>query len=324
MEASLQSCLSLRSSLFPQQTNAYRVVHRKELPGYDIAFDRYGDWGCLWVYEEIPYGNDSITRYQGIISFIQKELSLKGVVVKAPQRNPHNNRLVDFQTTVGEAPPAHFTVYEDDLFYNVTLTESQHIGLFLDQRDNRKKVKEKAYGKRVLNLFSYTCSFSVAAASANCEVVFSVDVAGPCLQIGKDNFETNSLAEKQVGKFIKEDVRTWLKKQLRKKDKGNLVPFDIIVCDPPVFAKSKKEGNFSVEKEWDFLADACSQVLSDDGFAFFSNNHRKGVDKKYFQELRKYFKHVEPISPSLDFPELEHLKGYEKHVRMYFCKKPIR
>jgi len=318
MEA-LHKIISLRKDLFPQVTNAYRVIHRKELPNFDIAFDRYADWGCLWIYNELEDQESALTHYQQIISFLIKNLNLKGIVIKAPQRDPHNKKLIEFQKNVGTPPPPYFTVYEHGLHYKVSLTESQHIGLFLDQRDNRKLLLSKAKNKRVLNLFSYTCSFSVVAAKAECEVVFSIDVANPCLQTGKDNFDINSLTEKNCGKFIKEDVRTWLKKQLKKQEKGNFVPFDIIICDPPVFAKSKKEGHFSVEKEWSFLSESCAKLLSPNGFAFFSNNHRSGHGKKYFQELKKHFKNTIVTSPPLDFPDI--YQKQEKHIHMFQCCK---
>lgn len=110
-------------------------------------------------------------------------------------------------------PADQFFVFEHDWTAAVSLTLRQHVGLFLDHRDNRRRVQLMASGKRVANLFSYTCAFGIAAAKAGCEVVMNVDAAASTLALGKQNFEVNGLTSSRAGKFIEKDVRVWLEKQ---------------------------------------------------------------------------------------------------------------
>lgn len=295
------------------ETNAYRLVHRNECGPFSI--DRYGDWLLVTGYDEsLP----SAALLKKLGSDLRK-LPFRGGIVRTNLRDPHRRKLFKDTVAFGDPAPESFLVTEHGLNYEISLNDSQHPGLFLDQRDSRRRVAAAASGKRVANLFSFTCSFSVAAAAAGAEVVFSVDLAGGCLDRGKRNFEANGLAESGRGKFIKEDVRKWLARQLRRKEKdpANFPAWDIIVCDPPVFAAAPKKGDaFSVEKEWPFLAESIRSILAPGGQALFANNHRGGDDSFYFSTLQQQFKTVTPLAPPIDFPPLG-----TPHVRTYWCSE---
>ena len=293
-------------------TDAYRLVHRDECGPFSI--DRYGDWLLVTGYDESLPSSVLLKRLDSELL----KLSFRGGIVRTNLRDPHRRKLFKDTVAFGEPVPESFFVTEHGLKYEISLNDSQHPGLFLDQRDSRRRVAEIAAGKRVANLFAFTCSFSVAAAAANAEVVFSVDLAGGCLDRGKRNFEVNGLARSGRGKFIKEDARKWLARQLRRKesDPVNFPTWDIIVCDPPVFAAAPKKGDaFSVEKEWPFLAESIRAILAPGGTALFANNHRHGDDSFYFSTLQQQFTSVEPLAPPLDFPNLGN-----PHVRTYWCQ----
>lgn len=286
-------------------TDAFRCVHRGEMK-LDCAIDFYAGWLCLWIYDELtplpqleeylaPYLKKLFARYQA-----------RGAVIKRTLKNPHSRGLVQEQKILGESPPDFFEVTENGLKYRVSLTTGQHVGIFLDQRDNRLRIRQLAKDKQVANLFSYTSSFSIAAAAGGAKSVVSVDSASPCLETGKLGFELNAL---QNGKFIKEDVRSWLKRQKEK--------FDLIICDPPTFSKTKLGGNFSVEKEWPLLATACRKIANSGADFLFCTNHRQGDKDKYQKVLREIFSHVTPTPPPLDFPTLDE---HQEHVKMWWCR----
>ena len=187
------------------------------------------------------------------------------------------------------------------------------------QRDTRRRVALKSEKARMANLFAYTCSFSVVAARQGAEVVFSVDTAKPCLNTGKTNFALNGLSETGQGKFIQEDVRKWLARQMRKRDQDQdaWAGYDLVVCDPPVFASAKDGGQFSVEKEWPGLAESCAGLLAADGAAIFANNHRTGDHRYYRKVLTEIFDSVTDLRPPLDFPVFT---GRPHHVRTFWCE----
>jgi len=294
-------------------TNAYRLVHRGEVGEFSI--DRYGDWLLVTGYDEALPSKQLLQK----IGADLRTIPCKGGIVRTHLRDPHRNKLFSDLESFGEVPPETFTVTEHGLKFEILLNDSQHPGLFLDQRESRRRIAEIAESKRVANLFAFTCSFSVAAAAAGAEVVFSVDLAAGCLERGKHNFELNGLAESGRGKFVKEDVRKWLARQVRKKeaDPSEFVPWNIVICDPPVFASAKKRTAFSVEKEWPELAKNVRAILANDGVALFANNHQSGDELYYRSVLEQHFSRISWLAPPIDFPDLP---GHPPHVHIYWCE----
>lgn len=317
----LQAAIALekRGHLLSDITNAFRVIHRGEIG--EFAIDFYNHQLLISAYIESNTAQQLYIKLLPIITYIDSQLTVSGGMLRNQNRNPHNNKLSQDHFYFGNRASEDLTVLENGLKYGITLSGSQHTGLFLDHRDSRKKIASLAKGKRVANLFSFTCSFSVAAASAEAEIVFSIDLAGSALQKGKENFEYNQLTETNRGKFIKEDVRKWLDREIRKKERqGEQYKYwDLIICDPPVFA-SGKGGQFSVGQAWEELSQHCSAILSTQGTALFSNNHRGG-DNHYYQEtLEKYFENVKQQQTPIDFP----IESTEEHVRIYWCNHKNR
>ncbi len=309
-----------RLQFHKELTEAFRCVHRGELAALDCAIDFYGSYLCVWCYDEGKPTAAIVEMVTPYVEFLMQHYGARGWVLKRSRQDPHNRKLVSEQHLFQEPPPPYFCVKEHGLQYTVTLTENQHVGLFLDQRDNRKRMMRMAKNKRVANLFSYTCSFSVAAAFAEAEVVFSVDVAKPCLEIGKTNFRNNSLEESRRGKFVQEDVRKWLARQIRKLEDSPSSSFDLIVCDPPTFSTTKELGKFSVDEEWGTLAKDCARLLNESGMAFFSTNHRAKERDAYWEVLKKHFHTVDILSPPLDFPNLP---NHPEHVKLFLCSRAI-
>jgi len=299
-------------------TDAFRAVHRNELTSLPVAIDVYGAWfNATGFDEDLPIAQLR-EQLEPCLAAVARQYGCRGGVIRQQRRNPHQRSLAAERLVVGEAPPPFYFVTENDLRYRVSLTETQHVGLFLDQRDTRARLGEIAAGRRVANLFAYTCSFAALAVARGAEVAFSVDLARACLDTGKTNFATNELTDTGRGKFVQADVRKWLARQLRRQREQapTFRPFDLVICDPPVFAASRAGGKFSVAKEWPRLAADIRQLVASDAVVIFMNNHRAGRERDYRNALTELFPTVIRLRPPLDFPELP---GEPTHVRTYWC-----
>jgi len=312
-------CRDRRGSWLASITDTFRAVHRDEIPGLPAAVDVYGEWFDGVWFDESADLDAARVALEPVLDRVAAAYGCRGGTMRIHRRNPHQRGLVSETTIVGETPPGRFTVVEHGLRYEISLTETQHTGLFLDQRDTRRRVALASSGKRLANLFAYTCSFSVAAAAAGAEVAFSVDTAKACLNTGKANFGHNGLTESRCGKFVQQDARKWLQRQERRRRERSdeFQPIDLVVCDPPVFASSKDGGRFSVEKEWPLLARTVAGLLAHDGAAVFANNHRGGDHRGYRRALDDVFAEVVELVPPLDFPLTP---NSPHHVRMFLCR----
>lgn len=124
----------------------------------------------------------------------------------------------------------HLTITENSRRYQLTLKSGTNTGLFLDMKKGRDWVQANSQGKRVLNLFAYTCGFSVAAAAGNAKSVYNIDLSSPFLRTGRDNHRLNHHQLESV-RFEKLNI---MKSFGRIKRHG---PYDIIICDPPTYQK---------------------------------------------------------------------------------------
>ncbi|MES2003346.1 MAG: class I SAM-dependent methyltransferase [Bacteroidota bacterium] len=164
-----------------------------------------------------------------------------------------------------------FTVQENGLKFLVNLTDYLDTGLFLDHRITRQMVKELCKGKRVLNLFCYTGSFSVYAASAAAESVTSVDLSKTYLGWAEDNFVINHFKDKEKYQFIHADVKQYLK---------TLKPdsFDLVIMDPPTFSNSKRMKDFlDIQRDHVELLNDVLAATTKEGIIYFSTNYSKFV-----------------------------------------------
>lgn len=308
-----------RRMALPECTsNCYRLIHRGELQ-LPASIDIYDNNLLISAFSDKESAQELYSKLNPCLKYLQTKTQWQAGLLRKHALNPHQKKLVEDTHSFGTEIVHTTLVQEHGLHYGVNINDSQHVGLFLDMRDMRKRVMEVAEGKRIANLFSFTCSFSLAAVKAGAEVVFSVDLAGSTLNRGKENFRLNDLESCGRGKFVKEDVMKWLIRQEKRKERDgeNYTPFDLIICDPPVFASAGKGRGFHVEKQWPTLARQIRLLLNDNGIALMANNHRGGDGVFYLKELKKQFSKVVQLSPSLDFPRL---KGSPEHVRIYWCE----
>ncbi|MBY3787074.1 methyltransferase [Photobacterium carnosum] len=145
-------------------------------------------------------------------------------------------------------------VIESGLTYKLDLGRNQNNGLFLDMRYGRDWVREHAAGKRVLNLFAYTCGFSVAAIAGGADYVVNLDMAKAALSRGRDNHHLNNHDLKKVSFLGHELFKSWGK--VRK-----MGPYDLIIIDPPSFQK----GSFALTKDYQKILRRLPELLTEEG-----------------------------------------------------------
>jgi 23S rRNA (cytosine1962-C5)-methyltransferase len=160
-------------------------------------------------------------------------------------------------------------VQESDLDFWVNLTDYLDTGLFLDHRITRSMVRQEASGKRVLNLFSYTGSFSVYAAAGGASRVDTVDMSQTYLSWAEKNMRQNGFEDPTMYQYFREDILQWLPGPLKQY-------YDIIVLDPPTFSNSKKMRDIlDIQQDHVALINLSLQALKPGGVMYFSNNFRR-------------------------------------------------
>ena len=158
------------------------------------------------------------------------------------------------QVLLGEAID-NTVVTENGLLYNIELGKAQNSGLFLDMANGRSWVYQQATGKNVLNLFAYTCAFSVAAIAGGASKVVNIDLSKSSLSKGRDNHQLNKLAKKEGKQIVFEGVDIF-KSNSRIKKYGK---YDLLICDPPSFQK----GSVNIERDYAKIIRRIPQWMND-------------------------------------------------------------
>ena len=172
-----------------------------------------------------------------------------------------------------------FYVRESGLKFEIDFQSGYSPGLFLDQRNNRRRLSGLASDKTLLNTFSYTCAFGVAAAKSGASTV-NLDLSRHYLDWGKRNYEINRLRADDHD-FIYGEVFDWLNRFHRQGRK-----FDVIVLDPPTFSRDRKSKVFRIEDDYGALAGLAAQCLHRDGLLFCSTNFRGMTFDEFLRILR--------------------------------------
>lgn len=242
---------------------AFRLYHR-DLPNYPYIVDLYGDELIIW--EKGLRSADTKLReaHREHLITALKQLIPQNKQIHFKERHPQGK---EHQYSKFNRRQEYRAIREDNFQFWVNLTDYLDTGLFLDHRILRQKVFQESAGKRVLNLFAYTGSISVAAAMGRAREVVSVDLSKTYLEWAERNFQLNSLSGNFS--FINADVLTFLKET-------PLHPtFDLIICDPPTFSNSKKTAkDFDVQEDQVELIEGLMRLLSPQGVLYFSNNHK--------------------------------------------------
>ncbi|MBP6116396.1 MAG: class I SAM-dependent methyltransferase [Neisseriaceae bacterium] len=255
-------------------------LYDKDVPQFPFAVDIYGDRIHLQEYDTgwLMHDDDHKVWLKGIIDSIcfVTGFDESAVSIKTRQRQKGINQY-EKTGLAGED----FIVSEQGRRFWVNLEKYLDTGLFLDHRPTRKRVGEQAAGKRFLNLFAYTGSFSVYAATGGAASSETVDLSNTYLNWAKRNFELNGM-DLDKHQIIREDVFVYLDNARYERKR-----FDLIVMDPPSFSNSKKMlEDLDVQRDHVGLIDGAMTLLDKGGSLYFSNNLRtfeldEAVAKRY-------------------------------------------
>jgi len=240
-------------------------LYDRDIPEYPLAIDWYE--GRVHVQEfartKCLIEEDAETL-AGSISRVL-EIPREHLAFKTRQRQKGRQQ---YEKTGEEADS--FTVHEGGLRFWVNLHAYLDTGLFLDHRQTRAMVRERAAGKRFLNLFAYTGSFTVYAAAGGATESVTVDLSNTYQSWSRQNFLLNGMDLKRH-QTIRADVFHYLQGAKKEGER-----FDLIMMDPPVFSNSKKmAGILDVQRDHPRLIRGCLDLLTPDGALYFSNNFRK-------------------------------------------------
>jgi 23S rRNA (cytosine1962-C5)-methyltransferase len=251
-----------------QGISCYRIYDR-DLPEFPLIIDVYEDKIYLSEYRAKHHLTEE--QYE---AWLNESLQVIATVTQVPdeniylkQRKRKTGRQDQYQKTGEEME--FFTVTEGGLQFKVNLSDYLDTGLFLDHRITRSMLREQSAGKRVLNLFCYTASFSVYAAAGGAASVVSVDLSKTYLSWAEDNFKLNALQDDAKYHFVHADVLQYL-------DELEPDSFDIIILDPPTFSNSKRMKDFlDIQQDHADLINKCLLIMKPGGTLYFSTNYTK-------------------------------------------------
>lgn len=292
-----------------RRTTAFRLVNEEGDALPDLAVDVYGDH--LVAHLHLGATWEDPARRERVLDRLHA-LGFDGVYLK--NRPKQANVLVDTRrdevapahAVRGTSAPAELEILEEGLPLLVRLGDGLSTGVFLDQRQNRRLVRETAKGARVLNLFSYTCAFSVAAAAGGATRTVSVDASVAALERGRHGLEHLGLLAgdgKAKHAFFAEDAFAWLARAAKKDER-----FDLVVCDPPSYSSTKKR-RFVAESDYDDLVALAGALLAPGGRLLASVNHR-GMSRAKLRRLvgqglrsaKHEPKQIKDLPPGSDHP----------------------
>ncbi|KPN71281.1 class I SAM-dependent methyltransferase [Neisseria sp. 83E34] len=246
---------------------AWRMYDR-DIPQFPFAVDVYGERIHLQEYD-----TGWKMRPEEYEAWLAEVVEAVAFVTGFPETHIHLKRrerqkgAQQYEKT-GKAGED-FIVHENGRTFWVNLEKYLDTGLFLDHRNTRKKVGDIAQGKRFLNLFSYTGSFTVYAATGGAVSSETVDLSNTYLDWARRNFELNGIDETQH-KIVRADVFQYLQTGIREGKR-----FDLIVMDPPSFSNSKKMLDIlDIQRDHVRLVDDVMKLLAPEGILYFSNNLR--------------------------------------------------
>lgn len=277
-----QTAISKRQHLLNEDTNALRLFDGigDGLP--DVFLETYADrWLLATRDDRMPKG-------------VKEFLEASGKTVYWKQLDDHQKD--DPRHLCGPAQNEPFIARESGLNYHISFQAGYSQGIFLDQRENRKRVREFTKpGQRILNTFAYTGAFSVAAAAAGATTT-TLDLSQPYLDWAKDNLIANGI-DPSGHYFCKGDTFHWLKRFARQGRK-----FHGIILDPPTFSRDDKGKVFRVEKDYHRLVDLAASCLEPGGWILASTNIRKMTLQEFTDEATRRLSHKAKVTP-LRMPE---------------------
>ncbi len=297
----LRDAINYRESFFnSSDTNAFRIVNG-EGDGLGGVTIEYFDGYYL-----INWYSKGIYRFREYIVNALKELVEFKAIYQKKRFDVSGKYIEEDDFVAGERGTFPIIVKENGVNFAVYLNEGAMVGVFLDQRDVRKTIRDAyAKGKNVLNTFSYTGAFSVFAAAGGAIKTTSVDLANRSLSKTIEQFRLNGV-DIESQDIIVEDVFNYFKYAVKKQ-----LRFDMVILDPPSFARSKKMV-FSAEKDYKNLLKEAISITEDEGIIVASTNSSSFNMKKFksfieqaFNEMNRKYQLIEEFSLPKDFKTIK-------------------
>ncbi|MBG9521024.1 MULTISPECIES: class I SAM-dependent rRNA methyltransferase [Bacillus cereus group] len=315
-ESKIKSALHKRKQFYKSSdTTAFRVVNGEGDGLGGLIIDYYDGYYVVSWYSEGIY-----TFRDEIIAALQKVANFKGIYEK--KRFDTKGKYIEGDDFVaGERGEFPLIVKENGVNFAVYLNDGAMVGVFLDQRNVRKQIRDKyAKGRTVLNMFSYTGAFSVFAALGGASKTTSVDLANRSLSKTIEQFSVNEV-DYEAQDIIVEAVFLYFKYAAKKKMK-----FDMVVLDPPSFARSKKY-TFSAAKDYKNLLKETIAITENNGIIVASTNCSAFDMKKFkgfidtaFKEMNGKYKILEEHSLPEDFRTIDQFKEGD-YLKVVFIEK---
>lgn len=256
-------------------TTAFRLFNQEGDGFGGLTVDLYGDYAVFSWYNSYVYQiRQTISE-----AFRQVFPEVLGAYEKIRFKG------LDYESAhvYGQEAPKFFTVLENGVLYQVFMNDGLMTGIFLDQHEIRGSLVDGfAMGKSLLNMFSYTAAFSVAAAMGGASQTTSVDLAKRSRELSQAHFQANGISTDDHS-FIVMDVFEYFKYAKRKG-----LTYDVIVLDPPSFARNKKQ-TFSVAKDYHKLISQSLEILNPGGIIIASTNAANVSRQKFTEQIDKGF-----------------------------------
>lgn len=283
-------------------TNAFRLFNAEGDGVGGLTIDNYNGHLLIQWYSRGIYK----FRYN-VVEAIQNVFEFKSIYEKM--------RFKDTEYTgghvLGETPEFPIVIEENFTFYNVDLNDGLMTGIFLDQKEVRKKLRDHfSEGRSILNLFSYTGAFSVIAAQ-NAEMTTSVDLANRSRALTEENFGLNSIDPKSQYIYVMDTFDFYNYAARHGKQ------YDTIVIDPPSFARNKKK-TFSVQKNYDDLINGALNILAPNGSMLLCTNSSVFSLKSFKNVIKKTLE-----AASVEY-EIEEVMGLPKDFKTHPHYKPSK
>ena len=292
MQIIIDRLAKLAQSISDQaEIDSYRVFHGRGRTFSGLEFvtvDFYQPAILVTLFFEPP-----VNWFDELVASIKPLFSSDNTVLVVQRRYLPN---APSEILWGELPDALYA-RRGNLLFNLHLAQQQNSGFFLDIEPGRQWLELHAKDKRVLNLFAYTCAFSVVAVAAGAEKVVNVDMSSAALNLGRANHQLNNLA-KNKSEFVAENI---LKSWSRVKKPG---PYDLVIIDPPSYQK----GSFIAEKDYAKVVRRLPELMPAGGLVLACLNAPELSEsflKQQFEEQCPQAVFVERIKPHADFPDID-------------------
>jgi len=312
----IQQAISSRHDFYASEdTTAFRIFNSEGDGIGGLIIDYYDGYYVMSWYSEGIY---QFKEY--VIEALKSAPNFKGLYQKK-RFNVKGQYIEEDDFVAGDKGEFPLIVKENGIRFAVYLNDGAMVGVFLDQRDVRKTIRDKyAKGKTVLNMFSYTGAFSVAAALGGAAKTTSVDLANRSLAKTIEQFSVNGI-DHNAQDIIVEDVFKYFKYAVKKN-----MTFDLVVLDPPSFAKSKKH-TFSAAKDYKDLLKEAIALTKPNGVIVASTNASNFDMKKFhsfiekaFNEKGERYKMMEQFSLPADFKTIKEFKSGD-YLKVVFIQK---